>query len=50
MISAKKDEAEASKQATLTDLQGKMNIMDIEVNEDEVDFDNIWTIIFQTFF
>ena len=41
MISAKKDEAEASKQAALTDLQGKMNIMDIEVNEDEVDFDNI---------
>jgi hypothetical protein len=41
MISAKKDEAEASKQAAVSDLQGKLNVMDIEVNEDEVDIDNI---------
>jgi len=41
MIVAKKDEAEATKQAALTDMQGKFNVMDIEVNEDEVDIDNI---------
>ena len=41
MIVAKKDEAESTKQASLTDMQGKFNVMDIEVNEDEVDIDNI---------
>lgn len=42
MIDAKKDEAEATRAAILADVNGKMNVLDIDVGEDEeVDIDNI---------
>ncbi len=42
MIDAKKDEAEATRAAILADANGKMNVLDIDVGEDEeVDIDNI---------
>jgi hypothetical protein len=40
MINAKKDEAEAVK-AAVTDTAGKMNVLNIDVDDDDVDIDNI---------
>jgi hypothetical protein len=41
MINAKKEEAAAQQAAQLADAAGKMNVMDINVEDEDVDIDNI---------